>query len=131
MTWWNADVMHRIKSVYNAIPSVIVWELWKKRNCDMHRNKVTNDLWEFPPAEWLKCNTDRATRGNPGRSSYAYCVRNATGDLLHAQAKEMEESTNTESEAQAFLQAARYCLSIHVYSFILETDSLLLKNILG
>ncbi|XP_060200474.1 uncharacterized protein LOC132628729 [Lycium barbarum] len=152
-------------------------QLWKKRNRDKHRDKVstsrviyqastdvqqlvrsrkpgiktvpqkwhdilkilehfvptlqvTKVMWKFPSEGIWKCNTDGATRGNPGTSSFAFCVRNSSGDLIHAEARRMGEGTNTESEAQALLQAARYCLSTHVYSFILETDSLLLKNIL-
>ncbi|XP_060182538.1 uncharacterized protein LOC132612249 [Lycium barbarum] len=166
-----------IKPIFYAIPSIIVWELWKKRNGDKHRNKVsisrviyqastntqqfvrlrkpciknvphrwpeilrilenyvprlqvTKVWWKLPVEGCLKCNTDGATRGNQGRSSYAFCVRDATGNLVYAKAKEMEDNTNTESEAMAFLEAARYCISQQVYSFILETDSLLLKNIL-
>ncbi|XP_060190754.1 uncharacterized protein LOC132620045 [Lycium barbarum] len=155
MQWWTADVPCRLQNIFYAIPSIIVWQLWKKRNGDKHRDKVstsrviyqastdvqqlvrsrkpgiktiphrwhdilkileqfvpklqvTKVMWKFPPRGVWKCNTDGETR----------------------EARRMGECTNTESEAQALLQAARYCLSKHVYSFILETASLLLKNIL-
>ncbi|KAK4378807.1 hypothetical protein RND71_000669 [Anisodus tanguticus] len=175
--WWCADVKPRIQSIYYAVPSIIVWELWKRRNGDKHNKKVitnrviyqvnstiqqlvrlrkpgiksvshrwhdilqilenfipklqvTKVMWHLPPEGYCKCNTDGATRGNPGRSSFAFCVRDHLGNLVFARAKEMEDSTNTESEAMAILEAARYCLSKHVFSLILETDSLLMKNIL-
>ncbi|MCD9560067.1 hypothetical protein HAX54_018500, partial [Datura stramonium] len=48
----------------------------------------------------------------------------------YARAKEMEHGTNSESEAMAILEAARYYLSGHIYSFLLEKNSLMLKNIL-
>ncbi|XP_060177980.1 uncharacterized protein LOC132607916 [Lycium barbarum] len=70
--------------------------------------KVTKVVWSFPMESAWKCNADGATRGNPGRSSFAFCVRDHKGDLVHAFAKEMEESTNTELEARALLKAARY-----------------------
>ncbi|XP_060200889.1 uncharacterized protein LOC132629179 [Lycium barbarum] len=155
--WWTADVLPRMKPIFYAIPYIIVWELWKKRNGDKHRNKVsfsrviyqastniqhlvrlrkpgiriiphrwldileqfvpklqvTKVWWYLPPEGWWKCNTDGATRGNPGRSSFAFCVRNHTGDLVFARAKEMEDATNTESEAMALLEAAKYCISQH------------------
>ncbi|KAJ8533136.1 hypothetical protein K7X08_016025 [Anisodus acutangulus] len=52
------------------------------------------------------------------------------GDLVHAHAREMEDATNTESEAKALLEAAKYFLSQYVYSFILETYSMPMKKIL-
>ncbi|XP_060195488.1 uncharacterized protein LOC132624780 [Lycium barbarum] len=175
--WWNTDTLARLKPIFYAIPSIIMWELWKKRNGDKHGNKVstsrvicqastkiqqlvklrkpgirsvphrwlemlkilenfvpklqiTKVMWTLPAVGIWKCNTDGATRGNPGRSAYAFCVRNSDGDLVYARAKEMEETTNTVSEAMALLGAARYCLANHVYSFILETDSLLMKKIM-
>ncbi|XP_060211852.1 uncharacterized protein LOC132639424 [Lycium barbarum] len=193
LKWWGVDVKPRMQAIYNIVPSIIVWELWKKRNGDKHNNKVTDArviyqastliqqlvrlrkpgiqhvphrwpeilqilesfvprlkvtkvLWEFlVEGVWKcnidgatrgnlkgvwKCNTDGATRVNPGRSSYAFCVRTHNGDLVHPCAKEMQEGTNTESEVKALLEATRFCLSKHVYSFILETDSMLMKMIL-
>lgn len=29
---WTADVCHRLKPIMQALPSCIVWELWKRRN---------------------------------------------------------------------------------------------------
>ncbi|XP_060182250.1 uncharacterized protein LOC132611910 [Lycium barbarum] len=140
--WWTADTLSRLNPIFYAIPSIIMWELWKKRNGDKHGNKVSTNRVIYQassniqqlvkvrkPGIW-KCNTDGATRGNPGRSAYDFCVRNSDGDLVYAKAKEIEETTNTVSEAKALLGAARFCLAKHVYSFILEIDSLLLKKIL-
>ncbi|XP_060181602.1 uncharacterized protein LOC132611207 [Lycium barbarum] len=143
LKWWTANVMPRLKPIFYVVPSIIVWELWKKRNGDKNKDKVTISkiiyqvsitqvIWNFPNDGTWKCNIDGATRGNPGRSSFAFCVRNSNRDLIHAHAKEMgdETITNTDSEALALLEAARYCLSQHFYSFILEIDSLLMNNIL-
>lgn len=44
--------------------------------------RVTKVIWEFPQQGWVKYNTDGASRGNPGISSYAFCIRNKQGDLL-------------------------------------------------
>ncbi|KAJ8539909.1 hypothetical protein K7X08_026298 [Anisodus acutangulus] len=92
--------------------------------------KVTQVLWKLPLEGWWKCNSDGATRCNPNRISYAFCVKNAIGDLVFARNKEMKDATNIELEAMTLLEAVKYCLSQHMYSFILETDSLLMKNIL-
>ncbi|XP_060190742.1 uncharacterized protein LOC132620026 [Lycium barbarum] len=41
MQWWTADVPSRLQNIFYAIPSIIVWQLWKKRNGDKHRDKVS------------------------------------------------------------------------------------------
>ncbi|KAM3321265.1 hypothetical protein P3S67_008467 [Capsicum chacoense] len=92
--------------------------------------KVTQVCWNLPPDNWLKCNTDGVSRGNPGRSSYAFCIRDPLGDLMYAEAKETSEGTNTFSETIAILEEARYCVGCNVFNLILETDSLFLKNII-
>ncbi|XP_060190777.1 uncharacterized protein LOC132620077 [Lycium barbarum] len=74
--------------------------------------RVTPVTWRTLDIGWIKVNTDGASRGNPGRSSWAFCVRDERGDVIQAQAREIEDlqSTNTEAEALAILQA----LSSHV-----------------
>ncbi|KAK6791473.1 hypothetical protein RDI58_010554 [Solanum bulbocastanum] len=42
-----------------------------------------------PPEGILKCNTDGASRGNPGRSSYGFWLRNSVGDLVYVQGQEI------------------------------------------
>ncbi|XP_075111465.1 uncharacterized protein LOC142181808 [Nicotiana tabacum] len=88
-------------------------------------NKVT---YEFPLAGWIKINTDGASRGNLGRSSIGYCIRNDNGDLVYVVGKEMKETTNTQAETRAILEALRYCTIHHTHQIWLETDSMLRKN---
>lgn len=35
----------------------------------------------------VKCNTDGVCRGNPGKSSLAFCARDERGDLIYAAGK--------------------------------------------
>lgn len=63
-------------------------------------------MWEFPQQGWLKYNTDRASRGNPWISSYAFYLRDKQGDLFNAKEAKIDDTTNTEEEAKAILQAA-------------------------
>lgn len=44
-------------------------------------------VWQLPYGGWFKCYTDGASRGNPGSSSYDFCVRDCKGDLVYAEAK--------------------------------------------
>ncbi|XP_070005983.1 uncharacterized protein [Nicotiana sylvestris] len=147
---WTTNVCLRLKPVMQALPSCVVWELWKRRNSmkcgdavttsrviyqvssnlqalvkvrkpgmdmvphkwqdllTMMENftpklKVTKVMWEFPSAGWLKVNTDGASRGNPGRSSIGFCIRNENGDIVKSVGKEIEDTTNTIAEAKAMI----------------------------
>nr|XP_016509454.1 PREDICTED: uncharacterized protein LOC107826922 [Nicotiana tabacum] len=174
---WTANVCLRLKLVMQAIPSCVVWELWKRRNSMKYgeavttsrviyqvssnlqalvkvrkpgmdrvphkwqnllevmenftpKLKVTKVMWEFPSAGWLKVNTDGASRGNPGRSSIGFCIRNENGDIVKSVGKEIEETTNTVAEAKAMVEALRFC-RFQQYSHVwLQTDSMLLKKIM-
>ncbi|XP_070007206.1 uncharacterized protein [Nicotiana sylvestris] len=174
---WTANVCLRLKPIMQALPSCIVWELWKRRNSmkygdgvttsrviyqvssnlqalvkvrkpgmimvphkwqdllavmenSTHKLKVTKVMWEFPSAGWLKVNTDGALRGNPGRSSIGFCIRNENGDIVKSVGKEIEETTNTIAEAKAMVEALRFC-RFKQYSHVwLQTDSMLLKKIM-
>jgi len=174
---WTANVCLRLKPVMQALPSCVVWELWKRRNSMKYGDavttsrviyqvssnlqalvkvrkpgmdmvphkwqdllammenftpklKVTKVMWEFPSAGWLKVNTDGASRGNPGRSSIGFCIRNENGDIVKSVGKEIEETTNTVAEAKAMVEALRFC-RFQQYSHVwLQTDSMLLKKIM-
>ncbi|XP_075104777.1 uncharacterized protein LOC142178886 [Nicotiana tabacum] len=147
---WTTKVIPRLKPIFQALPSIIVWELWKRRNNNKRGKAVSTNrvvyqvcntiqsliklrkpgidrvpfrwtdilrmmenytpklkfnkvLWELPMTGWTKINTDGASRGNPGRSSIGFCLRNEEGDLVYACEKEIQE---------------------------VETDSMLLKKVI-
>lgn len=87
---------------------------------------------EPPERGCIKCNTNGASRGNPGRSSWSFCVRNHSGNIIHAQAQEMEDtnSTNTQAEAMAILQALKFINNTQSTQVIIETDSVLLEKVI-
>ncbi|KAK4379881.1 hypothetical protein RND71_001743 [Anisodus tanguticus] len=93
-----------------------------------HVVRVTKVIWKSPESKWVKVNTDGASRENPGKSSWGFCMRDSNEDIIQAQAKEIEEdpSTNTQAEAIAPL---RYVETIQMDRIWIETDSLLIKNI--
>lgn len=49
-------------------------------------------MWELPPAEWVKYNTDEAFRGNSRPSSYDFYVRNEEGDILYIEYNQIEDT---------------------------------------
>ncbi|XP_060183096.1 uncharacterized protein LOC132613054 [Lycium barbarum] len=148
---WKVKCGEKLKPIIQALPAMIVWELWKRRNIMRHGGRVSfkrvvheinNNLfylakmrypwlinipfiwpdlidflenynpsiicnivhWKFPYNRWFKCNTDGASRGNPGPSSYNFFVRNWEGDLVYAQCAKIGDTTNVVAEARGILE---------------------------
>ncbi|XP_060170537.1 uncharacterized protein LOC132601473 [Lycium barbarum] len=132
LIWWNFNTVARLKALYQAIPLLVMCQLWKSRNIRRHGGSVSmlrypwlknmpkmwplvvellenyrNPLtykqvkWKFPRNGHFKCNTDGASRGNPGPSSAAFFVRNSSGAFLHAMARILQDTTNLANEAMA------------------------------
>ncbi|WMV29180.1 hypothetical protein MTR67_022565 [Solanum verrucosum] len=142
---WDTHGNPRQKRVYQAIPNVNLWFLWRMRNTLLRggaytikkviwdiSNTIKNFIemkfkctiipntwpqmvallevyrpvfqtqvvrWLMPPVGWWKCNTDGASRGNPGPSAAAFCIRNSTGDLVGAKGVKIQDSTSIVAEA--------------------------------
>ncbi|XP_075092121.1 uncharacterized protein LOC142172413 [Nicotiana tabacum] len=79
---------------------------------------------KLPCHGWYKCNTDGASKGNPGPSSLGFCVRDDEGDVVYARAVDLGVTTNVVAEAKAILQGLEYCVEHDFHPLILETDSL-------
>lgn len=77
-----------------------------------------------------KCNTDGTSRGNPGRSSYGFYVRDHTGNLCYAQARISGHMTSIQAEAIATLEALRYWESERHATKTLKINSLVMLNII-
>ncbi|XP_059285202.1 uncharacterized protein LOC132038567 [Lycium ferocissimum] len=86
--------------------------------------------WDPPPDGMIKCNIDGASKGNPGRSSYGYCLRNSLGDLIYVEGKEIHETTNMEAEVMAIKEAIYHCVANNIQEVLVETDSMVMKNII-
>ncbi|KAH0639790.1 hypothetical protein KY285_036376 [Solanum tuberosum] len=95
------------------------------------RVKVVQVKWEYPQTEWIKYNTDGASKRNSGVSSnYAFCLRNKRGDIMYAEGACMENTTNTVAEAKAILEASKHCKKSHYNQAIIQTDSMLMCKVL-
>jgi len=84
--------------------------------------------WRKPYRGALKCNTDGVSRGDPGESAYAFCLRNDIGDIVYAEAERLGIRTNMEAETTAIIRALRYCKISNFRNYIIETDSLSVTN---
>ncbi|XP_075098976.1 uncharacterized protein LOC142175870 [Nicotiana tabacum] len=89
---------------------------------------TTRVTWQLPFHGWYKCNTDGASKGNPGPSSLGFCVRDDEGDVVYARAVDLGVTTNMVAEAKAILQGLEYCVEHDLHPLILETDSLVMKK---
>lgn len=87
--------------------------------------------WSPPPNGWLKCNTDGASRGNPGPSFAAFCLRDSNGNLVVATGVKLLDSTNLVAEAVAIREGLNYCLNNQLTQIILEANSMVMVNILN
>ncbi|XP_060196277.1 uncharacterized protein LOC132625704 [Lycium barbarum] len=105
-------------------------ELIRMREEGTNRLKIIKVVWKFPPSGWLLCNTDGASRGNPGRSAYGFCLRNIDGNLIYAQAADIGITTNTNAEVMAIVEAMRYCRNEGLDNIIVQTDSEMIYKIL-
>ncbi|XP_060200320.1 uncharacterized protein LOC132628562 [Lycium barbarum] len=85
--------------------------------------------WNLPYDGWYKCNSDGASRGNPGPSSYGFCVRNCHGDLVYTECKELGINTSMVAKAMALKKGLMYCFENDLQPLIMETDSLIMKNV--
>nr|XP_033510417.1 uncharacterized protein LOC117275203 [Nicotiana tomentosiformis] len=84
--WWNEPCCPKLKPLFQAAPFIITWELWKRRNKMKHgevvsKKRLAEELPGICPMQaGFKCNSDGSSKGNPGPSSYGYCIRDSAGD---------------------------------------------------
>ncbi|XP_060182339.1 uncharacterized protein LOC132612004 [Lycium barbarum] len=95
------------------------------------RVKITKVIWKPPHRDWIICNTDGASRGNPSRGLYGFCARNEERDIVQAQVEELGHITNIEAEAIAIWEALKWCEMTQRRQIIIQTDSLILQKILN
>ncbi|XP_059292528.1 uncharacterized protein LOC132045986 [Lycium ferocissimum] len=133
--WWDTECSTKLKPLYQAAPAFIMWQLWKRRNAVVHGEKMSRHkvLYEINRNLIQFARTsDGASKGNPGPSAFVFCVRNHEGNLIHAVARRIDDTTCLVAEAKAMYDGIRYCVQKQLILLFLETDSLgLLKFVEG
>ncbi|XP_075095162.1 uncharacterized protein LOC142173464 [Nicotiana tabacum] len=133
--WWYAQCCPKLKPLFQAVPTIITWELWKRRNAGKHggsmsTNRVIHEInralhqlarvrvtWQLPFHGWHKCNTDGASKGNLGHSSLGFCVMDDESGVVYAREIYLGVTTNVIAEAKAIFQGLEYCTSeFHSFS---------------
>ncbi|XP_019228301.1 PREDICTED: uncharacterized protein LOC109209485 [Nicotiana attenuata] len=128
---WTADVVPRLKPIMQALPSVIVWELWKRRNSYKYGDAVTINTVVYQISNTLHSLIKVRKPGVqqvPHRSSIGFVLRNEEGDVLYACGKEIHEGSNSVAEAKAIYEVMQYCVQQDYVLIDLHTDSMLLKK---
>ncbi|XP_059315813.1 uncharacterized protein LOC132066527 [Lycium ferocissimum] len=137
--WWYMPCPTKLKSVMQAAPAFICWQLWKRRNIIMHggnMNKmkvihgINYNLHHLVSNGWFKCNTDGASRGNPGLSSVAFYIRDEFGNLIYAGARRLADTTNIIAESVAILDGIEFCIKNDLMNVMIESDYLSVVNII-
>ncbi|MCD7447745.1 hypothetical protein HAX54_033535 [Datura stramonium] len=65
-------------------------------------------------------NTDGTSKGNPGKSNSAFCVRDESENLIHAEAQQIGKTSNLMVEAKAVRMTLQYCLRSDIMEEILD-----------
>lgn len=107
-----------------------VWGNSSQANEIQIKNSLVDIRWEISEQGWMTCNTDGASKENSGENSYAFCIKNANGDLISAEARCIGIATNIEAEATVILMTLRRRRDLNLHNIILETDSLSLRKII-
>ncbi|KAK6795234.1 hypothetical protein RDI58_008687 [Solanum bulbocastanum] len=82
--------------------------IYRSRVVHCRITRITICSCEMWCSGWVKYNTDGASRGNPGVSSYAFCLRDDRGDIIYAEGATIESTTSTVAEAKAILEASKH-----------------------
>ncbi|XP_060182325.1 uncharacterized protein LOC132611987 [Lycium barbarum] len=132
--WWYMQGPTKLNLVMQAAPAFICWQLWKRRNTIMHggkmnKLKVINGI-NYNLQQLFKCNTDGASRGNPGLSSAAFCIRDEVGNLIYAGVRRISDTTNITAESIAILDGIEFCIKNDLVPVMIESDYLSMINII-
>ncbi|XP_019256289.1 PREDICTED: uncharacterized protein LOC109234676 [Nicotiana attenuata] len=125
--WWYAQCCPKLKPLFQAVPAIITWELWKRRNAGKHGGSVSTNRVIHEINRTLH-QLARVRKSWP--RSLGFCVRNDEGDVVYARAVDLGVTTNVVAEAKAILQGLEYCVEYDLHPLILETDSLVMKKVI-
>lgn len=125
----NIGMLLKVRNPKQLFP--YVWpEIVKELDQWKAKLKITKVWWKFPKESWVRYSIYDASRGNPGISFYAFCLRNDQGDLLYAQGSRIADTANVEAETIAMLQAATHCSKSRYNKVVFQTDSLFVQKVL-
>lgn len=82
-------------------------------------------VWQPPPINWIKINTDGAARGSPGDASCGGVFRNFTGGIIGSFSSFLGTKTPLEAEIHGVILAVQIAWNQGWHNIWLECDSTL------
>ncbi|GAU32674.1 hypothetical protein TSUD_218510 [Trifolium subterraneum] len=113
------------KSSSNSIRDFCFLKCFK---IEVHQPKVTflkEVCWQPPLVDWLKCNIDGASNGNPGNASCGGIFRSHSADYVFGFAEPLGVSTSYFAELIGAIRAIEIAFQNHWHNLWIETDSAL------
>lgn len=71
-------------------------------------------VWKPKEEGWITCNTNGASKGNPGHSAYGFCLRNIEGYLLYAKAQSIRLASNMGGRSNSNMEISNLLCSKEV-----------------
>ncbi|GAU51630.1 hypothetical protein TSUD_414540 [Trifolium subterraneum] len=113
------------KTSSNSIRDFIIL---KHFNVTTHHPKtpvIKEIIWQPPLFNWIKCNIDGASKGNPGLAGCGGVFRNHVADLLHCIAEPLGIASSYHAELCAVMSAIEIAHRLNWNNIWFETDSAL------
>ncbi|XP_047249936.1 ribonuclease H-like [Capsicum annuum] len=109
------------------------WQYVKQMGISIQGRSLREIIYSWWNAQrgWCKYNTNGASKGNPGSSSWAFFLSDVNGDLMYTEGAIMEDTDNMVAEAEAIMQAATHCSQSGQDKIIIQTDSLAMQKFLS
>ncbi|KAH0661216.1 hypothetical protein KY284_026147 [Solanum tuberosum] len=154
--WWDTIGIARQKLVFQAIPNIILWFLWKRKNTVIHDGSyfVSKVIWDVNnmvqkfmmcrfgykdiPTTWplmvallddfRPCFKSRCVRWYPPNEVGG---RDNNDDLVGAKGVKIPDTTNLTAEVVAIREDLIYCCEKNYTHIIVETDSLAIVHMLN
>ncbi|CAJ2628350.1 unnamed protein product [Trifolium pratense] len=100
----------------------------KHFNVNIHHPKtpvIKEIIWQPPLFNWVKCNIDGASKGNPGLAGCGGIFRNQNADLLYCFAEPLGIASSYQAELCAAMSAIEVAHRMKWHNIWIETDSAL------
>ncbi|KAL0437781.1 UNVERIFIED_CONTAM: putative ribonuclease H protein [Sesamum radiatum] len=78
----------------------------------------------MPELEWVKLNSDGASRGNPGVSGVGGIIRDHFGQVILAYYEPLGFSTNMMAELQGLFRGLQLCLERGLFHVWIDVDAM-------
>ncbi|XP_075083476.1 uncharacterized protein LOC142167217 [Nicotiana tabacum] len=138
---WTTDVIRRLQPILQALPAVIVWKLWKRRNNYKYRDaeSIIRVIYQVSTTMQSLVRVRKSGLQNVSHKwpellnmmeAYIPKLKVTKGNVIYGCGKEVQEGTNTKAEAKAILEALRFCVENAYVLIELHTDLMMLKNVI-